>query len=448
MSRLVVACFSVSLCICGLTTVRAQDVDVAEQAASPDAVTSEQPLPVVGRGVSSESQRTDESKVINAGAHADAVGATPRRFRYAVNLNLRGVYDDNIFLTRNDKVADFYFTVEPRIILGFGDIVGTDLNSVRFDYAPSAIFYADHSSSNAVQHIIRLLGQYHFRRLSVTLSQDVQLLEGANLNSISSTDPNPVPIVRLDTGGNTDVNSYTTNGAFSYDLSGKTFLSGALQYAAYDYEGALIDSETLSGNVFFNFNYSPKLVVGVGATAGYNWVDAPSPDQSYEQINARVTYVVTGKINLNASGGVEFRQFENSDRNGSYVSPVYELGATYQPFDGTSLSLNGNRRTQNSAVAAGQDYSSTNITLGVRQRFMQRIYLALALGYENSSYFSTVTGADSSREDNYFFLQLAIDVTLTRFWTFGAYYLHRQNDSSTDFEFDNNQFGVRTSLAF
>ena len=375
------------------------------------------------------------------------VSPIQRRFQYAFRFGSRGVYDDNILLTTSDQIDDFYFTLEGGVTLGWGDIVGSNQNYLRLDYAPSAIIYFEHSDANGLQHVIRLTGQYHFRRLSVVLNQDIELLTGTNLGSFGSTGPNSSPGVRLDSGGITDVNIFTTSGSFAYDLSGKTFLSGGLQHILYDYEDDLIGSETISGNLFINFVYSPKVTIGLGATAGYNWVDAPSPDQTYQQLNGRVTYQATGKVTFNASGGIEFRQFD-SEGDGSYVSPVYDLGATYAPFDGTSISLNGTRRIENSAVAAGQDYAKTNINLSLRQRFFQRIYLGIAFGFENSTYFSTVHGVDARREDNYYFVQPGIDVTINGYWTAGAYYLRRENDSNTSFGFEDNQFGIRTSVAF
>ena len=70
----------------------------------------------------------------------------------------------------------------------------------------------------------------------------------------------------------------------------------------------------------------------------------------------RVGYQVTGKISLSASGGVEFRQF-GGDARGGYVSPVYDLSATYQPFDGTTITLSGNGSIQNSAALAAPGLS-------------------------------------------------------------------------------------------
>lgn len=384
-----------------------------------------------------------------AASAVDEVSAIPKRFQYAFRLGLRGAYDDNIFLRQTNRVGDFYFSIEPGITIGYGDIVGSDQNSIRLDYAPSAFIYAENSDANALQHIIRLDAQYHFRRLNLSLAQEIQLLDGTNFNN-GSLNPNSVPSVNLDAGANTSVNTYNTRATFSLELTGKTFLSGGLTYTSNEYESSLIDSQSIQGNFYLNYTYSPKLVVGLGGTGGYNWVDSSTPDQTFEQINLRTTYQATGKISLEASGGVEFRQFGEGSRDSTYISPVYEISASYQPFDGTSISLSGNRRTQNSAVLAGQDYSSTNISLTVRQRFFQRLYLSFAVGYQNLSYFSTVdNGTSASRDDDYIYFQPALDFTLTRYWTFGAFYLHRENETSANsFGFENNQFGVRTSLTF
>ena len=176
-------------------------------------------------------------------------------------------------------------------------------------------------------------------------------------------------------------------------------------------------------------------------------MDDPTPDQTFEQANVRLTYVLTGKLNANASGGVEFRQFDSG--RSDYVSPVFELGLKYEPFDGSSFSLTGSRRITASASLAGQDFTSTQFTASGRQRLLQRVFVSLTVGYENLTYFNTLADVGSTRDDNYYFLEPAIDVTITRFWTAGCYYLHRQNDSSVSiFGFDENQAGIRSTLIF
>ena len=96
-----------------------------------------------------------------------------------------------------------------------------------------------------------------------------------------------------------------------------------------------------------------------------------------------------------------------------------------------------------------QDFAATSVTLRIQQRLLQRIYLGLAAGYENADYFSTVNGVSATRNDDYYFVEPSVDVLITRFWSAGVYYLHREDISSFDFfSFYDNQVGVRTTIRF
>jgi hypothetical protein len=373
---------------------------------------------------------------------------TPRRFQYHFTVTARGVYDDNINISSFDRVSDYYFAIEPALSLGFG-AEGSE-NSLTFIYRPSLFVFADHSENDTVQHLIRLQGGHEFGRLSLSLSQNVQILDGADINTLS--DPTG-HTANIDVGQRTRHNVYTTQLSDSYDLTGKLFLSNSFGLLIDDYSsGDLISSETYTGDIFINYNYSAKVVAGIGGTVGYQTVDQSTElggnDQTFEQANVRVSYAATGKISLNASGGVELRQFGDNGR-GTYVTPVYSLAMNYQPFDGTSITLSGSRRNQSSASLGGQDFTETDINFAVNQRFLRRFSLGLAVGYENLDYFSTVEGGSASRTDDYYYVEPSVDFRITRFWTAGAYYLHRENSSSLDFfSFYDNQFGVRTSLTF
>jgi len=376
------------------------------------------------------------------------VTAEPRRFQYGFQVTMRGVYDDNINISQTNRVSDYYFTIEPVLTLGLGDINGHQDNSIRLDYAPSLFLFADHSEDDAVQQLIHLQGQHHFGRLTLTLGEEVAILDGTDLQSLSDAS-SPGGHVNLDVSGRTRFQTYTTRIGASYDLSGKTFFSSGVDSLVTEYDSAtLFSSETFSGNLFLNYRYSDKVVVGIGGTGGYDLVDDPNPAQTFEQVNLRATYQATGKISLNVSGGVEFRQFENYSR-GEYISPVFELSANYQPFDSTAVTLAGSRRTYNSGVLAGQDFAGTTITVGLRQRLLQRFYFAIFGGYESSDYFSTVSGVAANRRDDYYFAEPSLDFSITRFWTVGGYCLHRQNESSLhSFSFYDNQVGFRTTLTF
>jgi hypothetical protein len=370
-----------------------------------------------------------------------------------VRLTLRGVYDDNILLSHFDRIHDWYVAIEPAITIGYGDnIVGRSGNYIRLDYAPSIFVYVDHSDDDVIQHLIRLEGQYHLGRLTLGLSQDVQILHGSHLDT-SSLDASAIAIagsINAGVNGRTNADFYRTNVGASYDLSDKTFLTSEFHYDRDDFN-TLISSDRIYGNLFFNYKYSSKLAFGIGGSGGVNTVDI-GPDQTFEQGLLRVQYQLTGKISLNASAGVEVRQFDSQDGFGSrsdHVSGVYEIGAVYQPFDGTVITLRGSSRVLNSAVVAEADYLATNVLVGVRQRLLQRVYVGLTAGYEHANYFNTVPGADVSRDDDYFLIEPAVDVMVTRWFTVGAYYLYRTNDSPiAQFDYYENQVGMRASFTY
>lgn len=360
---------------------------------------------------------------------------------------MRGVYDDNINLERGKSTGDFYFTIEPGITVGFGDIVTRDENYLRLEYTPSIFLFAQNSNNDAVQHVVHAEAQYRLSKLTLGLSQDVQLLNGTDLNQSTGTGSS-INQVNLDVSGRTRVNIFVTRLTASYNVSEKTGVSAALENSRSDYN-RLISSDTVSGNIFVNYTYSPKIVVGVGASGGYLFSESGNTDQNYEQANVRVSYQLTGKLSTNGSAGLELRQFQGANASGTNFSPVFELAVIYQPFDATTLTLSATRRILSSAVLDGQDYTTTGVTISGRQRFYQRFFVGLTLGYEHSSYFNTIKGSGASREDDYVFVQPTFDLDITRYWSAGLFYLHRENSTSqSSFSFRDNQFGLRTTFTF
>jgi hypothetical protein len=367
----------------------------------------------------------------------------PRRFHYRFGLTIRGVYDDNIFLSNTNRVDDYYFAIEPMLTVGFGDIEGRSESFLRLDYIPSIILYSDHSDQNAVSHLITIEGGHRFGRLTLSLSQEVLILDGTNLNSTIETTGLQA---NLDVSTPTRLNLFVTRLRANYDLTGKIFLTGEFDASIYDYRN-FISSQILSWGLYVNYNVTGKLTLGVGGTFGLDLVEGSNVDQTFEQANFRITYQATGKLGLSASAGVEVRQFDN--QRSDYVSPVFELGAIYRPFDGTTITLAGGRRILNSGFFTNQDFGTTYVVGRIQQRLLRRVTLGLAVGYENSDYFATARGVSAPREDDYYFVSPSLDVLITRFLSVGVYYLHRQDCSNIDFfSFYDNQVGVRATFRF
>src|SRR6266700_6655063 len=257
----------------------------------------------------------------------------PRRFHYELRLTVRGVWDDNIFISHTNKVSDYYFAIEPQITIGVGDIEGRNRGYLRLDYMPSAILFVDHSDEDAFNQLIHLEGGYSWTRLTLRFTEDIALLESANLNSIFDTTG---LWANTDASAPTRINIFYTSATANYALTPKISLQGEFNSPSYVYPGN-ISNYTISGGLYLYYNWLPKVSVGIGGTFGYNWVDAPSTDQTFEQVNVRFNYEVTAKVGLYASGGVEFRQFDGN--RSTYDTPVFELGMSYYPFEGTTFTL-------------------------------------------------------------------------------------------------------------
>src|SRR5215813_3392616 len=149
----------------------------------------------------------------------------PRRFHYGFLFTVRGVWDDNIFISHTDRKSDYYFAIEPQLTIGFGDMQGRSRSYLRLDYMPSAILFVNHSDEDAFNQLIHLEGGYNTGRLRLSLFQDVALLESANLNSFIDTTG---LWANTDANAPTRLNIFNTRLAAEYDLTGKLFLRGEI----------------------------------------------------------------------------------------------------------------------------------------------------------------------------------------------------------------------------
>ena len=364
-------------------------------------------------------------------------------FHWSFGLTVRGVWDDNIFLSHTDRVSDYYFAIEPWITVGVGDTAGRNRSYLSLSYMPSALLFVDHSDEDAFNQLIHLEGGYYSGRLTLRVYADAAFLESANLNSFFDTTG---LWANTDASGPVRENIFYAGAIANYALTGKLSLQAELGSSIYVYPNH-ISSYEISGGLYLYYNWLPKVTVGVGGTFGYDWVDDPTSNQTFEQVNGRLNWEVTTKLNVYASAGVEFRQFDGN--RGEYTSPVFEVGLVHHPFDGTTVTLAAGRRIYASGFRDNQDFAATYIAARFQQRLFRRVYFGLGGGYENSDYFVTDRDVSSSGNDDYWFIEPSIDVLITRWLSTGVYYLHREDCSSIDsFSWYDNQVGVRATLRF
>ncbi len=400
-----------------------------------------------------------------------------RRFQYAFRLSTGVTYDDNLFLTSDDSTpanqnsatpapinhtprrdisrSDVFFTIDPAVSLGYGDFISRATNYIEFDYNADVLLYTRNTDQDTVQHFLTLQGAYHFAQVTLTLVQGVQILNsteissggsGSLLNGSAGSTGTPSTQVNLDASQRTGLDIFTTRLDANYAFSTKSSVDLDGYFSAYDYE-TLISSDTISGDTYFNYSPTGKITFGLGVTVGYVIQDDTAPDESYQQLNARVNYAATSKLSFAGSLGLEARETSGSSR--TTVNPVFDLAITYMPFDSTSVALSASRRIDTSAVLTGENFDSTGFSINVSQRFFQRVTARLSLGYTHSGYESSGSGVSTDRNDDYYYVQPGFEYSIRDNLSAGAYYTHRQNLSSlSGGGFSDNQISAHVTLSF
>src|ERR1044072_8743366 len=149
-----------------------------------------------------------DSNLHSAADGRNEVSSELRRFQYALHIAMLVVYDDNIDISDSHRVSDYYFTLEPQSTLGFGNISAREGNYLRFDYLPAISLFVDHSEDDSFQNVINLQGQHAFARLTVTMGEEIAILDGTDLRSLSNqTTPGVRP--NLDVATRTKFQTYS-----------------------------------------------------------------------------------------------------------------------------------------------------------------------------------------------------------------------------------------------
>lgn len=399
------------------------------------------------------------------GLVTQALGKNTGPLEYAVHLNVRGAYDDNIALTHTNRLDDNYIQIQPSLMLGIGDVVRTDTFLAGI-YAPSFFRYDDHSDFDSDQHQARVLGGIKSGNLILRFTQDVTILNNIVLAATSDERSGLGTI-----SGRTDLDVYNTHLAANYNMTPTDFLFSELKMSRTEYAEPLISSELYAVDLYLNHGFSQSLVLGVGVEGGYNTVDFPTPNQPIVQANGHLRFQPSDRFSFDVIAGEEFRRFESSSQTigrGSYGTPVFSISASWLPCDSTRIIFGATRQILNSAAQTvqdhvdtntnmtirerlSQDYVDTNINMTIRERLSRQLYFIVLGGYEHVDYFNTIDSTTPlpTLSDDYFYIQPSMDILLTRFWSLGGYYLRRQNSGTVStVDFYSNEYGVRSSIKF
>ncbi len=368
------------------------------------------------------------------------------------SLDTRFTYNDNILTTESDPIADVVSFVTPGLLVGIGDFQDQRLNYFLLQYQPTLQNYADNSELNAVDQFFTIGALYGLSRFTVSPS----------FRYIQQTDTDD------EIGRRNERTTTIASLATTYALSGKTALQSELSAAYYESELG-VNNTVYSGSLFLAYALTGRTELSIGSTVGY--VDVENGDyQTFETLTARIGYSGFDKIEFLFTAGAEarqstsnqitqsivatddplvpfeFRQETNTETSGT-ITPIFELGATYRPFQETSITLTAYRRQQASSFQAGQVIDQTGLRLDASHRVYRQFSLALLASYELSEY---TFRSSNDRQDNVVVFQPRIRYDFNDDdYSVSLFYTYRENQSTiSSVSYVNSILGMEFNFDF
>ena len=330
-------------------------------------------------------------------AYSEQANRKDSKWRVIPHFRVSVANDSNPFLgaqnngTQNKK-SDVILTLSPGVSIRLGN--EDSPLYLTADYTAGIVLFGSNTGANSLDHSAKVGFRWKMPKLTVGVNLGFQAVTGSN----------------IDVGERVRRATYYAGLTSTYAYSEKISFDLNADLTVPDYtDQSFLDSREIRVQGFVNYQFSEKLQFGLGGTLGF--LEANQGDsQTYEQGLLRVIYAASDKLAFNASVGMETRQ----TNAGGDFSPVFSLGLVYKPFDGTTISLDGRRRTYASAALTGQNYEATGLVASVSQRFMKKFNLSLAAGFEQADYKSALIGVAADRTDDYFFIRPGIDWAINK----------------------------------
>jgi hypothetical protein len=294
----------------------------------------------------------------------------------------------------------------------------------------------------------RLLVNSYDNTFSITGKRTIESWRfGASLSYASNS-----PIV-VETGGQNDEETTRTSIDIAYNVTDRTSIDLSATWSLRLADPKLREStwtgsnwEQISIAAWFNYRFSPKLGVAAGCIFGEDRLDL-GDDMSYAQPHIRLNWRPTDRISLGASGGFEFREVDAVGGNGS-ENPVYNLNAAYSPTMTTTISLSGSRNTS-SSYFNNQTIETTQYTVGVSQRLLQRYFLSVSSSEGTSNYAGTTPSSFTDRDDRFRSYNTSLTTSLSRRGTVSVSYSYSKNSTtSSTFGYSSRQVGAELAYRF
>lgn len=174
-----------------------------------------------------------------------------------------------------------------------------------------------------------------------------------------------------------------------------------------------------------------------------------TPDQSYMRGTLTLGYEATGKLNLNASVGADFRRYSGVDAVPSSTSFTFSLSANYRLRERTTLALTASKPIVGAVALEGVSVDQMILGMSLSQKVGDRLSVSLNANYQLNDYVAIRTDVVTKRSDKTLNLRAEATYDLGKHAYVSTFYEFRKQDTTEkSLTFENNRIGVQVGVNF
>lgn len=361
-----------------------------------------------------------------------------REKRIGVRLNVHTVYDDNVFLVRDNTKRDVITHISPGV-----SVYGGDRNSLFVgSYDADILTYVDHPTQNRANHSFS--GKMHLFRQSpakVTLIDTLQYTTNPPASETTEF------VRRLN-------NNFA--GALRYEMSPKTAISlnynQVLQnYISSAYKKYSHLQNELSPALYWHL--SPKVSLTTGYTFGaFSYYQGRDYDSWYHLIRGGIEGKLTEKSSIYLRSGLEYRDYRHGDSQDT-ADIIFEGTYKYDLSPKTTLEFIASRHINESVYRDVSYYKTINTYASCTHRLRNNLKLTFSTLYIRSDYPhetpDMVNMGYKKRADNLFGASAKINYDFRSWLSAYAEYGFRYRESNMrNYEYRNNRISGGVRLNF
>ncbi|MBI5468416.1 MAG: TIGR03016 family PEP-CTERM system-associated outer membrane protein [Deltaproteobacteria bacterium] len=303
-------------------------------------------------------------------------------YSFTPNLVLREEYNDNIFLTRNNKEDDFISSITPSVKFSYK----TSILTLSLDYGLHFRFFAHHPQRNETG-----LSKTQRAKLDTTLSPYKEIVFLKLFDEYTRVPVDQRNQVALDNifVNLTDMNRLVINPYILYPVS-----SGFSTSVGYTYDNSWYRSHQGDNteNHTANLNLIKVLTDKITSTVTYSYLfhrPKITPKYDKQDVFLNLSYDVSAKLNLN--GGAGRTWFNYMDRP-SQNSSIWNAKASYHLTDLLSLGAGHTESFMDSVKQGTFKRRSTTGSIGYSGKLPVNLTV-----FSNIDTYDTVDRTDRSR---------------------------------------------------